>query len=485
MTKSLCCAADFLKASREPLRRFFEGDIYPLAVMLITVIGHISGLEFYLNIPNMLMVTAALLVSPTFKVALPFMLTVVYQVNLKHSPGIPTWSDYYLSTHRIVIILILIALLASALIYFAVKNVIPRIDKKSVPLLLPLTILSAAFLMNGAFSDRWNIGNAVFGIAEVAVYFLLFYLLYYGLKGEDTDALLDRISYLSLLVGAVLVSEMVFMFLTYDGIFEGGSIVKESVNLGWGIWNPIGLCLTASIPMQMRGAMRSKRYPVYLLGSLLCWIFAVLTLSRNALIFSTLTVVACMIIACFASERKRLFRILTLTGAALAVTVTVLLWAKISSVLGDLLSRGASDNGRFELWRQGLENFISYPVFGRGFFGYGETDVFLAAEFIPTMAHNTAVQLLSSMGAFGALAYGFYRVKTLVPIFKRFSFEKLMLLITVLVPLLMSLLDNFVFYFYPVFFYLIALATVFLIRDGETAEENENKHNDSEKEEKN
>ena len=204
---------------------------------------------------------------------------------------------------------------------------------------------------------------------------------------------------------------------------------------------------------------------------MLSWLFAVLTLSRNALIFSTLAMAACVIIACFKSERKKLFRTIFAIGVGVAVIGVIALWSKISSVLGDLFGRGFSDNGRFGIWRQGIENFLAFPVFGRGFFGYGETDVFTAAEFIPTMGHNTAVQLLSSMGAFGTLAYAFYRAKTLVPIIKRFSYEKLMLLLTMLIPLLMSLLDNFIFYFYPTFFYLIALAIVFKIQDGESTDE--------------
>ena len=150
---------EFPKQIKEPLRLFFEGNLYPFLVALITVVGHISGLEFYFNIPNMLMVSLALCICPTFKVALPFMLTVVYQVNLRHSPGIPTWSDYYYATHRIVIIAVLLAVLVAALVYFTVKNILPKINVRKIPLLLPLVLLSLAFLLNGAFSDRWNIGN--------------------------------------------------------------------------------------------------------------------------------------------------------------------------------------------------------------------------------------------------------------------------------------------------------------------------------------
>ena len=134
--------------------------------------------------------------------------------------------------------------------------------------------------------------------------------------------------------------------------------------------------------------------------------------------------------------------------------------------LGEMLGSFFNDNGRYEIWRAGMDKFFSAPVFGVGFFGF-DSGSFLTAEFLPNMAHQTVVQLLAAMGVFGLLAYAFYRGATLVPFFKRPSICKTMLLLSVLVLLGESMLDNFIFYFLPTLHYTVTLAVVFIIRDSE------------------
>jgi O-antigen ligase len=424
----------------------------------------------------MLAVSLALVISPSFIVALPFMLTVVMQVNLRHSPGVPTWSDYYYTPGKLVTIIILTLILLLALIFFVIKNVIPRVKCHTVskiPLFYPLAALSVAFLMNG-IGGEWTLSGIIYAIAQIAVYVLLFYIVLYGLMQEKTDALLERLSYLALLVAAVIIGEMIFMFATYNGIFENGSLVKERINLGWAIWNPIGFSLTVIIPLLMRGAMLSRRWWLYLLAAVCTWGSAVLTLSRNSLIFATLTLGACMIIACFKGQRKSAFRIITAVALLLAALSVILLWSKISSLLGDIINRGFSDNGRFEVWRIGLKNFTEAPIFGKGFFSYGKTEVFEVAKFIPTLAHNTLIELLSACGIVGLLAYFYYRASTVVYLVKHPSFDKLMLSLPIIVTLGMSLIDNYVFHIYTTFTYSICLAIIFKLSDERGGKDNEN-----------
>ena len=76
------------------------------------------------------------------------------------------------------------------------------------------------------------------------------------------------------------------------------------------------------------------------------------------------------------------------------------------------------------------------------------------------MAHNTIVELLSATGAVGLLAYLWYRVKSLIPVFKRPSLMKTMAALSIAVILFSSLLDNFVFNVYPMFFYITLLALI-------------------------
>lgn len=465
-------AAELLRKYRPALCSFFEGRLYPFLVALAVLLGHVCALELLFGALILLAASAALVLCNTVKPFIPTLLTFVYIVTLKHTPGMPSWSDYYTRLYVLIPIGICFLILAAAIVYFIVKNVAPKFDARKAPMLLPISLLSCAFLLNGAFTSGWKIASLLFGIGEVLVFFLLFYLFYYGLSKESGAELLDYVTYVALLIAMVLVGEVAFLFATSDALIsDTGAIVKEQVLFGWGAWNPMGFSLAVIIPLLVRGAAVCKYRLVYLAAAVAVFCCAVLTMSRNALIFSTLGLGASMLAAAIFAPRgkRRLFVWVIILGAAGAGLFGILFFDKIAALLQDFINRGFSDNGRYELWLNSWENFKKSPIFGRGFFDWGEMDVFESATFVPTMSHNTLFQLLSSMGAFGTLAYGYYRVSSAVPFVKKFSFDKAMILLSILITLGASLLDNFIFYIYTAFLYTILLAVAFRMKNEESA----------------
>ena len=202
--------------------------------------------------------------------------------------------------------------------------------------------------------------------------------------------------------------------------------------------------------------MAKNKHPwLYFAIATLAWLASILTLSRNALIFGTLTYAACVLIFSFVGERKKLFRIVVLLGIACAAIFALVFFDKIYSLFKDFFERGLSDNGRFALWRAALKNFLEAPIFGKGFYGFNTaTDTFGP---FPESAHNTIFQLLSAGGAVAILTYAFYRFKTVKPFIKKPCLLKTMLGISVLALVLSSLLDNFLFDIYPTFYMTTAL----------------------------
>ena len=83
------------------------------------------------------------------------------------------------------------------------------------------------------------------------------------------------------------------------------------------------------------------------------------------------------------------------------------------------------------------------------------------------MLHNTILQLLASSGIVGLVGYGVYRAASLVPFIRKPSLEKTMLGLSILIVLVGSLADNFVFYIPHMLYYPIALALAFKIYDDE------------------
>ncbi len=442
------------------LRSFYMGNVYPIFISALVLLGSITGLEMYLGVIHVAFIFGAFILCDSIKPILISLLTFVMQLSVGHSPFYPNYSDYYYTGWRLVVFIGIVAVVLSGFVIFTVKNKIyKRVSLRNSPLLLPLAALAFAFLMNGAFSGKWTFGSLVFGFANLVVWCILFLLFYHGFsEDESAGSLASYFAYISVFISAVISAELIVHFITADNIFVNGSINKVAVALGWGIWNLVGVSLSVLIPVLFYG-MHKNKYPwLYFASATLTYIMAVLTMSRNALVFASLAYIACVIVSCFAGKQKRTFRIITAVGIAATLILSVVLFDKIYALLGDYFERGLSDNGRFVLWRAAFENFKDAPIFGSGFYGFDvETDVFgpLAKQ-----AHNTVLQLLSATGIIGIAAYIYYRAITVKEIIKKPSLLKTMMAISMAVLVLGSLLDNFVFNIYPMFYYNMALIII-------------------------
>lgn len=451
---------------RVALERAFGSKSYAFFVSLSVLIGHITATEIFVMPILCILASIAFFTCSSIKHFLPLLLTFVYLVNAKHSPGVPYYSDYYSSGYRILIIVFSISLLVASFIYYLMKRVIPRI-KGIPPMLIPTALLSVTFLLNGAGYEGYKWASLGYGAAQIAVYFVLFYAIYYGLKDEDTDGLVSHLVYLASLIAMVLIGEMIFMLTTYDDIISAdGAIVKEMVILGWGVCNPIGFSIGILIPLFALGTQKDRERGVYYyLMMVTCTLFAILTQSRNALLTAGAAFVSLAFIGCFIGNNKRLFRVMGGILSVGAVITAFVFYDKISSLMASLINMGFADNGRFSLWKLAIDYFKDSPVFGIGFFSFDDTSYYNVAGFLPHMAHNTLMILLSSTGTVGTVAYAIYRISTLKPFFKKITLEKMILFTVVAYFILSSLVDNFVFYFYTAFLYITVLAVTQNIYD--------------------
>ena len=449
--------------NKSSLQELYMSDKYPLLICALVAIGSISGLELYFGILHTVLIFGAFVISKSIRPIVISLLTYVMQLSVPHSPFYPSYSDYYYTGWRLPAFIGIVALTALGAVIFIINNrLYKKLSIKKTPLLLPLLCLSGAFLLNGAFSGSWGFSDLVFGFANVAVYLFVFLILYYGFtEEENSDDLAKYFSYISMLIALVISAELIAHFITADNMFIDGSINKVAVALGWGIWNLVGVSLTVLIPVIFYG-MHVNRYPwLYFAVATLAYLMALLTMSRNALIFATLSYVACVIISCFVGKNKKAFRIISLAGAALALVSVIVFWDKIYALLGDYFSRGFSDNGRFALWKEAFKNFLEAPVFGKGFYGL-EVDDLMLTSFGPLakQAHNTVFQLLSATGIVGIASYAYYRYSSIKPLLKKPSLKKTMMAMSVAVLLFGSLLDNFIFNIYPMFHYSVALVII-------------------------
>jgi O-antigen ligase len=129
---------------------------------------------------------------------------------------------------------------------------------------------------------------------------------------------------------------------------------------------------------------------------------------------------------------------------------------KVWGLLANYLQYGFADNGRFAIWRTGVEKFLSAPLFGSGFY-----DSYVEEEWsfvlYPYLYHNTLIQMLASCGIVGVLAYVWHRMTTVRLVLQKPNAGKSFLGLCIAALLLFSLLDTILFNTYPMIFYALML----------------------------
>ncbi len=444
---------------KEKAISFFSGRLYPIFIALTVFIGHTLSIELFSIILLFSSGIVAVLLCDDMRVAISPVLMIAFTFSYKTFLG--GWLG---STSFAVVAITAIALfIASFFVHFIINKKLSRI--KQFPrsaLFWGLVALSIGFLLNGFFNfSEYKPINFVFAILLILSLVFIFFVFYIGV--EERENVAEYVIYVLYVMSILLCAEMLVLLARDATLSESGSIIKESLILGWGMWNNVGGMLTMLLPIHFYYASTKKRGYIFYASAILVYITIVLTLSRSSLLFATIISIICVAIICLRGDNKRLNRIITLALAlaciVIAVPVIIIMWDKISSILGSYLSQGLGDNGRFELYKHGFENFISHPIFGGGFDSCMEDNFGHGVE--PNKYHNTIIELLATCGIVGFGAYGYHRYQTIkLFINKKKSLPCLFLGVSVLALLLTSLLDNHIFNIYPTMLYAIILVAL-------------------------
>lgn len=441
------------------LRSFFMGKWYPIWIAFSVLIGRFTCTEVYFAMLDLVILSVALLVCDSLRPALLVLITVLFRMPIEHGPGAPYYSDYYTTATSVKVLIAFVVLAVVALVYFCIKNKIfdgfnPLKDK----LFIPTLVFSATFLTAGLFSGNRQEDDLLFTVLEFLVFFVVFYVLYLGLRRENFDELLGYFIYIAAVCAVILLLQVFDLFLRVDGVVKDGSIDKSMVLFGWGVSNNMANALSILVPLLILGVMRAtKKYvAIIFLGIAALNLVAIFfTLSRTSLLVGTVGFLVCIVISCFAGKQKRVSRIFLLSMIGGVVGVFICFSEKIAHIVARYVEKGFGDSGRFNFWRYFFGEFEKAPIFGNGFyhFHYGVQ----YTTFAPSFAHNTLIELLAAMGLVGFCAYLVYRAFTFIPFFKDFTLTKLLLLASCAVLIFESWLDNFIFLLTPTFVYNVCI----------------------------
>ncbi len=336
---------------------------------------------------------------------------------------------------------------------------------------LSVIALDIAFMLNGIFSSKYDISNIFYGFVVAGVFTAV-----YVVAAAVVNRSENVISYVcmakllnscSILVQVIVTVSKAAIAGTWITHYAGPYVINcSSVCLGWGVTTNIGAALVLGIPAAMYLAKnsRSRLFCVFCcFSSALFVVGTVLINSRSSMLFGVLVFILCTAVCIFKGKRRAPFIISAALCAILGIGALIYITRNIlplDVILSMLRIDKIMDSGRFTLWRNGIEDFISSPIFGVGFFDGAYPPENKPLNFHAYMYHCILIEFPGAMGLVGCFAFLMHLYQCAVILFKRFTSNKLFLILVNLMIIGMSLFDNF--FFYPVFqiFYAIFLAVI-------------------------
>lgn len=241
-------------------------------------------------------------------------------------------------------------------------------------------------------------------------------------------------------------------------------ICRSVLTLSWGLPTMTAALIVLGIPAAFYLAKNCKCAPLSYFSAIAFVIGAILVNTRSAIIVGFLIFAICNIEALTTKKNRR-----TLIACTAVISTIILAFiAYVAITRGDLIGIVKdtlshmrfdeelwSGSGRVSLWKNGLGDFVSSPVFGAGFTNGGYENPNQINVFA-NMYHCIVIEFLGSAGIFGALAFLFHVISLGITMFKQFSVNKFLILMLPAMIIGMSFADNFFFYlnfqiFYGVF----------------------------------
>lgn len=459
-----------------------ESAWYPIVYALLCAISGLFGKEVY--IPIALIITVFIVFSAFFTHDLktlitPFFMT-FYMVGIDNPEHLTSTREQPLGVFDMpafIFVLFLGVIMFSAVCYRLIKSGIIRdLTHRPRLFLYGILALNAAYLLNGAFSGRWDLMALVNGVLYslgLTVTYVIFSHIILNQKGSLTN-------YICLCMvcsaAAVVLQTSVVMLRLHeaDKLFhlvtskKPPVIQRHYIQLAWGyVTNMAGIIITG-IPAALYLASRCR---FSLLSYLLAFVFcasAYATATRNAMLFGSIMLVVCLILACAKGKNRVLVRYYTLITFLATVLALIYIDKNISSLRESILPglqyvmrlepEELVENLRWELWKNGIQDFLASPIFGVGFSDGGRAVKDELSNTFHNMYHNILIEFIGAMGIVGALAFLWHIKDVCRVLFTRFSSSRTLLMMVPVAILLTSLLDNFFFYFNFQIFYTAFLA---------------------------
>lgn len=438
----------------------------------LTLACHIFALELALYVFVGLYALYICILGKDLLPLMPLFVFCYIAPNIKNNPGVAGDSVFYGATGIIIICEIVYVICAMIIRVCLDKNIgIKKLFTQKRALTLGMLLLGLAYVLSGIGRPNYSSifkNNLVASLLQFSSVFLLYFIFTAGVDWKNAKK--DYFAWLGIMMGFVVSGELIYIYLTKN-VIQNGSIVRSLLLTGWGHYNNMGALIAMSIPFAFYMCCKKKHNYIFLgVGTiLLACLF--LSCSRGSIVGGAFIYAVCVLIAFFKAANKKSFRFSCLGLIVICSVLGIIfkdliitLFEKVPSIINT--SNGLlefNDSSRFNIYKEGFNIFLQFPVFGSSFYSYGYTPYDFSkieafSTFFPPRWHNTIIQILASCGVVGIVAYAIHRYQTIKLFIKKPTLEKTFIGLSVAALLLMSLLDCHFFNLGPTLIYSMMLA---------------------------
>ncbi len=470
--KIICFYSNLKSSTAIRLINKFVYSPYGIAFLgVLTLIAQVFALELMLYTFVGVYVTYVCLFCNDLLPLMPLFVFCYVAVSDKNNPGFNANSIFYTQTLWLILIIAISVTAILLRIGFDKTIGFKKLFTCKKSLLIGMLVLGGAYLLSGIGStnyEKYVLNNLLFSFIQFLSIFLLYFVFSATADWKNTNK--SYFAWLGLIWGFVVSLELLNIYVVKN-VIENGTIIRGRISTGWATYNNLGAVIAMSIPFAFYLASKSKYNYVYL-GLATIQLFAlVCSCSRGSIVGGALIYVVSLIITFIKADHKKSFRISTTVLAGIGIIVLLVFSKQLIELFKKVPSIISSNNGelkfndssRFVIYKNGFNAFLNFPIFGQSFFPtefvpYEHPNLEAFTSFFPPRWHNTVIQILSSCGMVGMLAYLFHRFQTIKLIFKNNTPEKTYIGLSIACLLIMSLLDCHFFNVGPVLFYSMALA---------------------------
>ena len=432
------------------IKRGLESKYSAILIAALTLLSNLFSLEIPVMYAYAVTVALATLFCDDLLCLIPMALCAYFLFSKVNNPLDKANTSIFLTEVGLVNLIVAAAIIAIFAISRWVFEFVTHKERRTLPKLTwGFLAMGVAFILGGVFSTYASFDTAFFGMTEILALAVSYFYFYFTVDFKKVDK--SHFAYLMTVVGFLLCGEVLGM-LHYGGFFttEGG-FNRGNLYTGWGIYNNVAGALIMCLPAPFYYAVTKKNgWPFLLLGNLF-FVALLFIQSRGGMVFGAVLYALCVAVTIWKAPKKKALIFTELGILLCAGTLFLFFQAEISEMFMSVIDAGMNDSGRFEIYKDGLTQFLDFPIFGNGFyacqaFRWGDSSI---GSFLPARYHNTYVQLLASGGMVAFIAYFFHRAQTLLMLFKKRNVEKYFITLCILGLLLTSILDCHFFNFGP------------------------------------